>query len=378
MKSFIRKSIAVVSAIAVVASLAIGANVAKSVKADSNVAIGTWTFTQGGQYNPNEPGNEGYLNSITMASGTSLTGWLRGQGSVNQAMDGDDSAGFTADIENTGWDCQWSGVTGFPTNRINPWSISAVNATDVQAGHTYTVTFKAKANKKKYGYVAFGSLNADGSKMEGEPPIQGDGNTIEGDNQIMVLGTAEKTFSYTFTNWVSAKKVGITIMLGAFDAQYDYAGEDVSSIITEVENGWNGTVQISNLTVTDKGQHPDFIPDPEIETQSQGGGDSTTVAPTQPKPTNAPVVITKKLAKVTGLKVKNTKKKTIKVSFKKVANATKYQIKVGSKNFTSTKASKTIKNKVVKKGKKITVKVRATAAGYTAGAWATKKVKIKK
>ena len=74
--------------------------------------------------------------------------------------------------------------------------------------------------------------------------------------------------------------------------------------------------------------------------------------------------------------VKSVKKKTIKVSWKKVKNAKTYQIKVGNKTYKSTKTSKKIKNKKFKKGKKVKVKVRATATGYTTGAW-SKTVKKK-
>ncbi len=45
-------------------------------------------------------------------------------------------------------------------------------------------------------------------------------------NQIITLGTTDKTYTFTFTNWVSAKKIKTSIMLGAFNAQYDYAGEN--------------------------------------------------------------------------------------------------------------------------------------------------------
>ncbi len=34
-------------------------------------------------------------------------------------------------------------------------------------------------------------------------------------NQIITLGTTDKTYTFTFTNWVSAKKIKTSIMLGA-------------------------------------------------------------------------------------------------------------------------------------------------------------------
>ena len=49
-------------------------------------------------------------------------------------------------------------------------------------------------------------------------------------NQIITLGTTDKTYTFTFTNWVSAKEIKTSIMLGAFNAQYDYAGNSVSAV----------------------------------------------------------------------------------------------------------------------------------------------------
>lgn len=44
-----------------------------------------WKFSQGGQYSPNEEGNEGYIESVTMNDTEEvLDGWLEGDGSTNQ------------------------------------------------------------------------------------------------------------------------------------------------------------------------------------------------------------------------------------------------------------------------------------------------------
>lgn len=40
---------------------------------------------------------------------------------------------------------------------INPWAVEASNTIEAKAGHIYKVSFKAKASKTKYGYVAFGT-----------------------------------------------------------------------------------------------------------------------------------------------------------------------------------------------------------------------------
>ena len=277
-------------------------------------------------------------------------------------------------IANTGWDCKWSAVTGFPTNRINPWSIQAVmrNVT-IEPGHIYTVSFKAYASKKKYGYVAF---NCD---VPDTPPYGED--LLQGSNPIVTLTQEPQEFTYTFTNWVNATKLETVLMLGAFNAQYDYAGNNVSNIITEVENGWNGTVYVSDFSITDNGKNssaPDVPDKPTVKPTTPNVNNPTTKAPTQNvnTTTKKPTVAKKKLAKVKKLKVKNTKKRTIKITWKKVAKAKSYQVKVGKKTYTTKKLKLTVKK--LKKGRKYTVKVRAKAAGYKTGAWATKKIKIKK
>ena len=281
-------------------------------------------------------------------------------------------------------------LTGYPTHRINPWSVEASNTIEAQAGHIYKVSFKAKASKKKYGYVAFGTdivtdqaTGATLTPYDQEPIEMSDAAS----NQIITLGQTDKTYTFTFTNWVSAKKIKTSIMLGAFNAQYDYAGEDVSSIIKEVENNWNGTVFVSDFTITDEGLNPEFVVEPPKPSQP-----SQPAQPAQPttKPSvtpgnnnggnNQPAVtkpVAKKLARVAKVKAKNNKAKTVKVTWRKVANAKKYEVKVGNKTYTAKKATLTVKK--LKKGKTYKIKVRAKATGYTTGAWSkTVKVKIKK
>lgn len=243
-----------------------------------------------------------------------------------------------------------------------------MNGVKILPGHDYTITFKGKAEGKKYAYVTFGSENPDYGP-------QGD-SIVTGDAPVIALTSTEKTFSYSLTNWAETQELKVTFMLGNFSANLDYAGNDWSSVITDYDGGFRGNVYISDFKVLDLGQNPEYETAPAIETGTMAPV-VTTKAPT-PTVNPQPQPQVKKLAKVKGLKVKNTKKKTIKVSFKKVANAKKYQIKVGSKSFNTSATKKTIKKNFIKKGKKITVKVRATATGYTSGAWATKKIKIKK
>ena len=374
MRKVFNKALAGVTSATLIATLALGVNFTSTVKADEATTVDTvWSFTQGGQYNPKEPDNTGYIKSVSVGNET-LANWERDKSTKQTQTASKASTEFTLNIENTGWDAQWSDVTGYPTNRINPWAVEASNTIEAKAGHIYKVSFKAKASKKKYGYVAFGTDivtdQATGATLTpyDQAPIE---MSDAASNQIITLGTTDKTYTFTFTNWVSAKKIKTSIMLGAFDAQYDYAGENVSSIITEVENNWSGTVVVSDFTITDEGLNPEFVVEPPKPTQP--------TQPTQPaqpaQPTTKPVA--KKLARVAKVKAKNNKAKTVKVTWKKVANAKKYEVKVGNKTYTAKKATLTVKK--LKKGKTYKIKVRAKATGYTTGAWSkTVKVKIKK
>lgn len=390
MRKVFNKALAGVTSATLIATLALGVNFTNTVKADEAKSADTvWSFTQGGQYNPDEPGNTGYIKSVNVGNET-LANWERNKSTKQTQTASKASTGFTLNIENTGWDAQWSDVTGYPTNRINPWAIDASNTIDATAGHIYKVSFKAKASKKKYGYVAFGTDivtdQATGATLTpyDQAPIE---MSDAASNQIITLGTTDKTYTFTFTNWVSAKKIKTSIMLGAFDAQYDYAGEDVSSIIKEVENNWNGTVFVSDFTITDEGLNPEFVvepPKPSQPSQPSQPAQPTTKPSVTPGNNNGgnnqPAVTkpaAKKLARVAKVKAKNNKAKTVKVTWRKVANAKKYQVKVGNKTYTVKKAKLTVKK--LKKGKTYKIKVRAKAKGFKTGAWSkTVKVKIKK
>ena len=390
MRKVFNKALAGVTSATLIATLALGVNFTSTVKADEATTVDTvWSFTQGGQYNPKEPGNTGYIKSVSVGNET-LANWERDKSTKQTQTASKASTEFTLNIENTGWDAQWSDVTGYPTNRINPWAVEASNTIEAKAGHIYKVSFKAKASKKKYGYVAFGT-DIVTDQTTGATLTPYDQAPIEmsdaASNQIITLGTTDKTYTFTFTNWVSAKKIKTSIMLGAFDAQYDYAGENVSSIITEVENNWNGTVVVSDFTITDEGLNPEFVvepPKPTQPTQPAQPAQPTTKPSVTPGNNNSgnnqPAVtkpVAKKLARVAKVKAKNNKAKTVKVTWKKVANAKKYEVKVGNKTYTAKKATLTVKK--LKKGKTYKIKVRAKATGYTTGAWSkTVKVKIKK
>lgn len=360
MRKVFNKALAGVTSATLIATLALGVNFTNTVKADEAKSADTvWSFTQGGQYNPKEPGNTGYIKSVSVGNET-LANWERDKSTKQTQTASKATTGFTLNIENTGWDAGWNNN---PVD-INPWAVEASNTIEAKAGHIYKVSFKAKASKTKYGYVAFGTdivtNAATGATLTpyDQAPIE---MSDDATNQIITLGTTDKTYTFTFTNWVSAKKIKTSIMLGAFNSQYDYAGNSVSDIITEKEVNWNGTVVVSDFTITDEGLNKEFVVEPPKPSQ-----------PTQPtQPT------TKKLARVAKVKAKNNKAKTVKVTWKKVANAKKYEVKVGNKTYTAKKATLTVKK--LKKGKTYKIKVRAKATGFKTGAWSkTVKVKIKK
>lgn len=381
MRKVFNKVVAGATSVALIATLALGVNFASSVKADDATKLDTtWSFTQGGQYNPAEPGNTGYIKSVKVGD-EEFSNWERDKNNKQIQSASKATTGFTMDIENTGWDAGW----GNSPVDINPWAVEASNTIEAKAGHIYTVSFKAKASKKKYAYVAF-NTETEGLLPYDKAPVE---MSDDATNQIITLGATDKTYTFTFTNWVSAKEITTAIMLGSFNSQYDYAGNDVKDIITEKEVNWNGTVVVSDFTITDKGVNPEFT-EPETKptqpsvnpTQPSVNPAQPSVNPTQPtvKPTVKPTakVTVKKLAKVKGIKAANKKKGTLKITWKKVTGATSYKVKVGKKTYTVKKTSLTVKK--LKKGKKVTIKISAQGpkAKYKASAWASKKVKIKK
>lgn len=380
MRKVFNKALAGVTSATLIATLALGVNFTNTVKADEAKSADTvWSFTQGGQYNPDEPGNTGYIKSVNVGNDV-LSNWGRDKNEKQTQTASKATTGFTLNIENTGWDAGWNNN---PVD-INPWAVEASNTIEAKAGHIYKVSFKAKASKKKYGYVAFGTdivtNAATGATLTpyDQAPIE---MSDDATNQIITLGTTDKTYTFTFTNWVSAKKIKTSIMLGAFNSQYDYAGNSVSDIITEKEVNWSGTVVVSDFTITDEGLNKEFVVEPPKPTQPSQPTTKPSVTPGNNNGGNNQPAVTKpaakKLARVAKVKAKNNKAKTVKVTWRKVANAKKYEVKVGNKTYTAKKATLTVKK--LKKGKTYKIKVRAKATGFKTGAWSkTVKVKIKK
>ncbi|MCR5835344.1 MAG: hypothetical protein K6G88_02415 [Lachnospiraceae bacterium] len=407
---------------ALVTTMFAGTYLGSTIRNDAvkkDVSINNWSFTQGGKYNPNEPGNEGYIGNVKM-QGTEeeLAGWLNDDNiaehpdkqiadSVEQTFSATKASnGFTMSILNTGWDAIWTeDVEGVATKGviaqdilskegkevhvvgINPWSVQASTSFSAEHKHVYTVSFKAKASKKKYAQVAF--TCGDAGAANGGDPILGQNLMFE-HNNIIELGTKEKEYTFQFTNWVDGDTIAINFMLGAFDAAYDQAGVPLDGVYdkdwvkvadspkVEVENKWAGKVIVTDLKVTDcdlDATVPTTEAMPDLPTVAPTKEAPTTaVVPTQPTTTKAPSVA--KPGKVTIKKAVNQKGKKIKITWKKVSGAKSYQVKVGSKSYTAKKTSYVAKK--LKVGKSYKIKVRAkNAAGY--GKWSkAKKVKVKK
>ena len=370
MKTIIKKSIAVVSAIAVVAALLIGVNVTHSAKADSEVALSPWSFYEGGEsLRSVDPDGwpERFYNSVSTTAGETKGSDYWYVGPHQQYQDGPEvtwdttqaADGFTADIRTTGWDGEYSGSTCVGDN---PWFLRAYMDVPAQQAHHYTISFSAKwtnVEKATEKNIMVGAVDEFTNSL------------FETGAETRFKVTSGSTYNYSanIVMYADSPTMKITIAYGAFLYSRDH-GETTEDVAVK------GNLQISNFKIVDKGEDPDIPTDPPKPTTTQAPTQAPTVAPTQAptvKPSPAPA---KTLAKVTKVKVKSVKKKTIKVTWKKVANAKSYQIKVGNKTYKATKNSKKIKNKKFKKGKKVKVKVRAMAAGYKTGAW-SKTVKKK-
>lgn len=385
-----KKAIAVVSAIAVVAALFIGVNVTQSAKADSEVALKPWSFFEGGRSgrstDPDGWPVRLYKSVSTTAGETQGTSYWDVPPD-QQYVDGPqitwDSTqpanGFTAEIANTGWDGEYQGSTLVGDN---PWLMTAYMNVAAQQAHRYTISFTAKWSNVTAG---------EHTKNVPEKNFMV-GAVDEYTNSIFDTG-AETTFKVTtgdtynysanLVMYASSSTMKITIAYGAFLYSYKQGAT------TESEAAC-GKLDISNFKIVDLGLDPTIPTDPPKPTTTprptaapttEAPTGATTAAPQPtkaPETTKAPTPAPKKIAKVTGVKVKSVKKKTIKVTWKKAKNAKKYQIKANNKTYNATKTSRKIKNKKFKKGKKVKVKVRGID-GSKKGAWSkTVKKKITK
>ena len=174
----------------------------------SNVELGNWSFTQAGQYNPVQAGNEGYIRSVTVGNDV-LSNWERdvNQKQVQSASTGSNE--FKIEIANTGWEVQWKQKP----LRIQPDAVMASTIVDAKINHKYVVSFTAKASSKKYAYVRFGT------EKEGVLPYDSHG-IVCADNatkQVIEIGTTEQKYTFIFSNEVYAKKLQRILCWGHLD-----------------------------------------------------------------------------------------------------------------------------------------------------------------
>lgn len=404
MKKLFGKILAGAISLALVVTLGFGISYTGNVKAANELSISNWTFTQGGVFQDADHdyetgwGNVYFYEDITMqGTNEKLDQWehpdnpegCAPQGSTNQSFTAKQSSkGFLMGIKKSGWDRKY-GPKGANQDICNPWGFSAKTTAYISPDHRYKVTFKAKAEPLKYGFIGLTTV-VGGKEMT---PWDGEnGNPMDPDaenpKQYFEMDSDEKTITYTFLNAVGGTDLTIDFRLGTFAVNddgkaYGYGGltDDISDVVKQTDEKYVGDITISDFTIEDLDpDKPTVKPKPTEppeteETEGPTVAPKPTQAPTV-KPTTAPV---KKLGKVSKVKIKNPKKKTIKVSWKKVKNAKSYQVKVGKKIYPAKKNSRKIKDKKFKKGKTVKLKVRAIAKGYKAGPWSkTAKKKLKK
>lgn len=376
MKTISKRLIAAVTTVAMVMTLFVGISASTSVKADTEnlVSKGTWSF-----YAANyswrsvmpEPYDQATLNSLKTDSedltsscsfatykkyddnGQPLKGTLWGDDIIfsdpMEVTATQPSYGFEANIKSWGWAGEWEGETLVGDA---PYTLTGIITVPVEKGKIYSISLDLYAQTTGDA----GQVN----KMFTINVADSEGTILNTEKVTVPYG---ETKNYTLEMASSdSETLVVTVCYGC----HIYSGETT--------NG-TGTVKVSNASVTYVADDENYVPAPPKP--SVNPTPETTTKPSSPQQptTKAPVKKTK-LKKVTKLKAVNKKKGTVKLTWKKVSKAKKYQIKVGKKTYTSKKPTKTIKK--LKKGKKYTFKVRATATGYVSSAWVKKSIKIKK
>ena len=331
-----------------------------------------------------------YYNSFTTSAGESKANWDANFPNKQYVDGGEETwqttktaTGFTADIANTGWDGQYENGIKEPVGD-NPYMLNAkMQQVKLKEGHYYTISMDlawTNGEKAPEKNVQINVTDASTNTLDAQKVTIPSGQT----KHYASAQNSDGTFTVATQG---TDTVEITVAMGAFLYSFKQGTttEDVSA---------SGKLEMTNLKIVDEGAIPGYVPapsKPEVTTPANGNNNSgnnnsgnnnsgnnkggSNVVSGGNNGGNAGVAA-KKLSKVKGLKVKNKKKGTIAISWKKVASAKKYQVKVGKKTYNTSKTKLTVKK--LKKGKKYTIKVRATASGYTSSAWASKKVKIKK
>ncbi len=257
MKRIMKKSIAVLSSMAVAITLFVGVSVTQPAKADLT-SLAPWTFYEGGESGRSQD-PDGYpirvYNSVSTTAGESQGKDYWDVGPHISHIDGPEvywkttkvANGFTADIENTGWDGEYQGGTCV---RDNPWLLRAYMDMPAKQGHRYTVSFKAKwTNKEK---APEKNIMVDAADDYSSSCFDED----ETETVKFKIKSGE-TYNYSadLVLYSNSSNIKFTIAYGAFLYSRDqgWTTEDVAA---------KGILEVSDFAVEDKGY------DPEIPTQA--------------------------------------------------------------------------------------------------------------
>lgn len=240
-----KKLISAITSIAMAVTMLPATVALNQVKAEeTNVELKPWSVYHSPKYmeiNAGEKNNEGVVNSFVTSKGESAKG-LDAEASEQTISTTNPADGFTIDIANTGWDKVWNNDT------INPWSVKAeMNDIEIIPWHKYSISFKAKASKKKYAYM-FG-YNETNDILEKDT------------NRFIVIGTEDNTYTVEFSNYICAEKFSFGLLLGAFNSFNDFDGSSlIEKGLTETEFNWSGAVDVSDFKIVDEGWDPEYLP----------------------------------------------------------------------------------------------------------------------
>lgn len=286
--------------------------------------------------------------------------------------------GYVADIESNGWSGKWmpdpteseqitdppkwgepqttQESTSFEPYLMdnNPYTLRCwATASGLKKNRTYTWVFDA--------YIEEGAYMA---KQGGAVPVSNKyakivGTTLSGKIlfvRYLDITTEKKRFQFNFDMDSENSAIKVETMYGAFLLE--------GPIIKHEEVVWTGKVHIEDCDIIQGNLNE---PETQTTTRRTGGGTYDDLGDTPEK--------------VTGVKVKNKKKKSVLLSWKSAEYADKYQINYAlKKNFKGGKKKYTTKKKYTIKGlkrKKVYwFRVRGVSEDYGNGPWSKKK-KIK-
>lgn len=286
--------------------------------------------------------------------------------------------GYVADIESNGWSGKWvpdpteseqitdppkwgepettQESTSFEPYLMdnNPYTLRCwATASGLKKNRTYTWVFDAYIEEGAYMAKQGGAVHVDNKYAKIV------GTTLSGKIlfvRYLDITTEKKRFQFNFDMDSENSAIKVETMYGAFLLE--------GPIIKHEEVVWTGKVHIEDCDIIQGNLNE---PETQTTTRRTGGGTYDDLGDTPEK--------------VTGVKVKNKKKKSVLLSWKSAEYADKYQINYAlKKNFKGGKKKYTTKKKYTIKGlkrKKVYwFRVRGVSEDYGNGPWSKKK-KIK-